>query len=441
MGAGQEQKAVLIIATLDTKSEEVMYLKNRIEENGLHVVVLDTGILGEPKGIVPDVSASETARAAGTMLEAIREKPSRGEAVDEMLKGTKAITLQLFQQSRIHGVISLGGAEGSVMAAAAMQVLPPGFPKLIITPLASGVRSFGPFVGIRDIMVMHSLLDIAGINDISRSIFDNASAAISGMVTQYRPMEVKGDNLVAITTLGTTDKAMRFIFQRLKVSGYEPIIFHSSGVGGQVMEDMIGRGFFCGVVDLCTNELTDNLLGGFHDAGPHRLEAAGRIGIPQVIVPGCVDFFAQGPPDTIPEKWRDRKKYYHNPAYTLIRPTVEEMKEIALRLSRKVNAATGPVKVVLPLQGMSIGGLEGGSTHDPLGDRAFFETLKKSLRADIPVVEEEMHINEQAFADRVFEELHEVMEKGPAKSSLENTLAGPEGARESENRGEKPREA
>ena len=412
MGAEQDKKSVLIIATLDTKSAEIIYLKNRIEENGLNVVVLDTGILGEPKGIVPDIPASETAKAAGTTLAEVRKQPSRGEAVDEMLKGAKVITARLSQEARIHGAISLGGAEGGVMAAGAMQVLPPGFPKIIITPLASGVRPFGPFMGIRDIMVMHSLLDIAGINDISRSIFDNAGAAISGMVNQYRPMEVKGDNLVAITTLGTTDKAMRFIFQRLKDSGYEPIIFHSSGVGGQVMEDMISRGFLCGVVDLCPNELTDNLVGGFHDAGPNRLEAAGKMGIPQVISTGCVDFFAQGPPETIPEKWRGRKKYYHNPAYTLIRPSVDEMKEIARRLSSKVNAATGPVKVVLPLKGMSIGGLEGGSTYDPEGDRAFFETLKKSLNADIPVVEEEMHVNEQPFADRVFEAFQEVMEKG-----------------------------
>ncbi len=417
MGAAKEKKRVLVIATLDTKSEEVIYLKKRIQENGLDVVVLDTGILGEPKGIEPDIPASQTAEAAGTSLEEVRKKPDRGSAVDEMLKGAKVITAQLYKEGRIHGAISFGGAEGAVMAAAAMQVLPPGFPKVITTPLASGVRPFGPFMGIRDIMVMHSLLDIAGINDISRSIFDNASAAMSGMVHQYRPMEVKGDNLVAITTLGTTDKAMRFIFDGLKESGYEPIIFHSSGVGGQVMEDMISRGFFCGVVDLCTNELTDNLVGGFHDAGPHRLEAAGKIGIPQVIVSGCVDFFAQGPPETIPDKWHGRKMYYHNPAYTLIRPTVEEMKEIARRMGRKLNAAKGPVKVVLPLRGMSIGGLEGGTTYDPEGDRAFFETLKKSLSPDIPVVEEEMHVNEKPFADRVLEAFREVMEKGPAKSS------------------------
>ena len=417
MGAGKVKKSVLIIATLDTKSEEVIYLKNRIEENDLDVVVLDTGILGEPKGIVPDIPASQTAIAGGMSLEDVRKKPDRGSAVDEMLKGAKVITAQLFEEGRIHGAISFGGAEGAVMAAAAMQVLPPGFPKVITTPLASGVRPFGPFMGIRDIMVMHSLLDIAGINDISRSVFDNASAAISGMVHQYRPMEVKGDNLVAITTLGTTDKAMRYIFDGLKESGYEPIIFHSSGVGGRVMEDMIGRGFFCGVVDLCTNELTDNLVGGFHDAGPHRLEAAGKIGIPQVIVSGCVDFFAQGPPETIPEKWHGRQMYYHNPAYTLIRPSVEEMKEIARRMGAKLNAAKGPVKVVLPLRGMSIGGLEGGTTYDPEGDRAFFETLKKSLSPDIPVVEEEMHVNEKPFADRILEAFREVMEKGPTKSS------------------------
>jgi uncharacterized protein (UPF0261 family) len=332
-----------------------------------------------------------------------------------MLRGGKVLAAELYRQGRVQGAISLGGAEGGVMAAAAMQVFPPGFPKIIITPLASGVRQFGPFIGIRDIMVMHSLLDIAGINEISRAVFDNASAAISGMVKRYLPMEIKSDNLIGITTLGTTDRAMRFIFNRLKKADYEPIIFHASGVGGQVMEDMIDRGFLCGVVDLCVNELTDHLVGGFHDAGPHRLEAAGRMGIPQVVVPGCVDFFAQGPADTIPEKWRDRKKYYHNPAFTLIRPTVEEMEEIGRRICEKLNTAKGPVQVLLPLQGMSIGGLKGGSTHDPIGDHALFETIRKNLRADIPVIEVDRHVNEQPFAERVFQAFMEVMEHGTAE--------------------------
>jgi uncharacterized protein (UPF0261 family) len=219
---------------------------------------------------------------------------------------------------------------------------------------------------------------------------------------------------VALTALGTVQKAIDVIFPKLKMAGYEPIIFHATGVGGQVMEDLIQRGYFCAVLDLATNELTDFTVGppAFHNAGPHRLEAACRLGIPQLIVPGCVDFFAQGAPDTIPEKWRDRKKYFHNPAFTLIRPSHEEQKKIAELFCRKLNAAKGPVRVVLPLEGVSIGGLKGGSTHDSEGDRIFFETLKGGLRKDIPVVEEHMHINQPEFAGRVVEEFLEVVKGG-----------------------------
>ncbi len=403
--------AALIIATLDTKSQEVIYLKKRIEDGGLATVVLDAGILGEPQGIVPQISAAETAAAAGTTLEALRNKGERGLAIEEMLKGVKAVTRDLFEQGRIAGVISMGGAEGGVMAAAAMQVLPPGFPKLIITPLASGVRPFGPFVGIRDIMVMHSLIDIAGLNPISRAVFDNAGAAIAGMVKSYRPLSINDKNLVAITTLGTTERAMRLMTPRLEQAGYRPIIFHSSGVGGQVMEDMIARGYFCAVIDMCTNELTDHLIGGgaYHDAGPHRLEAAGRVGIPQVVAPGCMDFFAQGAKDTIPEKWRGRQMYYHNPKFTLVRPTADEMRAIGELLVAKLNRATGPVRVVLPLAGMSIGGRAGGSLHDPKGDKALFDAIRQGLKAEIPVTEVKAHINHEDFVEALWQAFLELM--------------------------------
>ena len=205
MGSATTKRVVLIIATLDTKSEEVLYLIERITGNDLDPLVLDNGILGEPAGIAPDISASETALAGGCTLDEVRHKGSRGEAIEIMLKGATEITARLFKEGRIHGAISMGGAEGGVMAAAAMQVLPPGFPKLIITPLASGVRPFGPFIGIRDIMVMHSLVDIAGINEISRPIFDNAAAAISGMVHHYRPMEV-GDRGGSLSSGGLVSK-------------------------------------------------------------------------------------------------------------------------------------------------------------------------------------------------------------------------------------------
>ena len=409
MKLGVEKRTVLIIATLDTKSDEVIHLKGIIESHGLSVCILDTGILGEPQGVKPTIPAAETAQAGGLPLAKVRQKPSRGEAVEVMLQGAAVLSKKLYEKGEIHGAVSMGGAEGGVMAAAAMQVLPPGFPKLIITPLASGARPFGPFIGIRDIMVMHSLVDIAGINEISRTIFDNAAYAICGMVKQYRPMEVKSPNLVPITTLGTTDRAMRFIFQRLKKAGYEPIIFHSSGVGGRVMEDMIRRGFFCGVIDLCTNELTDHHTGGFHDAGPNRLEAAGAMGIPQVVVPGCMDFFAQGGKETIPEKWRGRKMYYHNPVFTLIRPSHGEMSAIAKEMTAKLKRAQGPVRVVLPAGGLSIGGLPGGATHDPQGDEILFSALEKELPPAIPVTRMKEHINQEPFAQKVCEQFFAVM--------------------------------
>jgi uncharacterized protein (UPF0261 family) len=416
MSQGVAVRTVLIIVTLDTKGEEAKYLRQRIVEEGLNVLIMDSSILGEPKGLMPDIPASEIARAGGFTREQLRQKGSRGACVDEMLKGVRAMVSRLHQEGRIHGAISLGGGIGGIMAASAMQVLPPGFPKLLVTPLASGSRPFGPFVGIRDLTIMHSLIDISGINEISRTIFDNAAGAIAGMVRCYRPMEVKGDNLVATTMLGTTDQAMKFLAPKLKEAGYEVIIFHSSGTGGQVMEDMIGRGFFRGVVDLSPNEVTDNVIQGHHDAGPTRLEAAGKLGIPQVIAMGCCDFFGQGPRDTIPEKWRNRKMYYHNPAFTLIRPSAEEMRLIGETFVRKLNAAKGPVRVVLPLRGMSISGLAGGSTHDPEGDRALFEAMKKGLRPDIPVLEVDAHVNEERFVDRVVEAFLEIMKPSPASA-------------------------
>ena len=405
----QEKRSVLVMGTLDTKSQEIRYLRTRILESGLGVIVLDNDVLGEPQGIVPDIPARETAIAAGTTLDEVRKKPSRGEAIDEMIRGCKVLVRKLYEEGRIHGAISFGGAEGGVMAAAAMQVLPPGFPKIVITPLASGVRPFGPFVGIRDMMVMHSLVDIVGINDISRTIFDNASAAIIGMAKNYKPMEIRGQKNVALTGLGTVQKALNFICPPLREKGYQPIIFHANGVGGRIMEDFIERKTFCEVIDLSTNELTDHLVKAFHDAGPHRLEVAGKMGIPQVIIPGCVDFFAVGPLDTVPEKWRDRKKYYHNPAYTLLRPTPEEMRQIAEMFVRKLNEAKGPVRIILPLRGMSIGGLKGGSTYDPEGDKIFFETLKRGLHQDIPVFELDCHVNEEPLAKKVVEEFFKLM--------------------------------
>lgn len=285
-----------------------------------------------------------------------------------------------------------------------MQVLPIGVPKLIVTPLASGRRQFGPFVGMRDVMVMHSVIDILGLNSVSKLIFDQAAGAIIGAVRQMTGaprLAAATAKIVGFTMLGNTTKAVEAIKRQLDARGYEPIIFHSNGVGGAAMEEMIREGRLGAVIDYTTDELTDHLVGGFHDAGPRRLEAAGEAGLPQVIVPGCVDFFVQGPSNSIPEHWRDRPTYCHNPSFTLIRASREEMLEVARRMAEKLNAAKGPVAVAIPTGGLSIPNRPGGEFWDPECDAAFRAALMAALSRKIRCVEVDAHVNTTEMADAV----------------------------------------
>ena len=405
---------VLLIGTLDTKGPEVGYLQDRIREGGLQTLVLDSGILGEAVDITPDITRQEVAKAAGSDIEALRNAGSRGKAVEEMMKGVAALSAKLHQEGRCHGVISLGGAEGAVLAKAGMQVLPVGVPKIIVTPLASGRRQFGPFVGIRDTMVMHSVIDILGINSVSRLIFDQAAGAITGMVkamasSKKAETAASPSKVVGITMLGNTTKAIEHIKPKLEERGYEVIIYHSNGVGGAAMEEMVREKRIGCVIDYTTDELTDHLVGGYHDAGPNRLEAAGEMGIPQVVVPGCVDFFVQGAKNLIPDKWKDRKAYYHNPSFTLLRTSREEMLQIAEAMARKLNGAKGPVGVAIPTAGLSIANKPGGEFWDPEGDKQFREALKAALKKEIKCVEVDGHVNEPAFADKVLDLFLEIV--------------------------------
>lgn len=393
---------VVLIATLDTKGPEIAYLRDRIRRPGIDTLVLDSGILGEPNGIVPDIRREDVARAAGSDIATIRLAGSRGAAVEIMMKGVAAMCAKLHGEGRCDGAISLGGAEGAVLASAGMQALPLGVPKLIVSPLASGRRTFGPFVGIRDIVVMHSVIDILGINSVSRAIFDQAAGAIAGMVEamRHRPAQVQStaSNVVAITMLGNTTKGVEGVKKGLESRGLEVLVFHSNGVGGRAMEALIAEGRIGAVIDYTLDELTDHLVGAFHDAGPDRLEAAGRAGIPQVVVPGCVDFFVLGPRDTVPETWRGRPTYYQNPSFTLVRTSRSEMLEIAATIARKLNAARGPVGVAIPTGGLSIPNRPGGEFWDVACDADFRDTLKARLRGGIPFVEVDAHINDAAFA-------------------------------------------
>ena len=393
---------IALIGTLDTKGAEIAYVRDRLAALGVRPVVIDSGILGEPDGCEPDIGREEVAREGGHELDAIRAAGSRGAAVQLMLKGVRAVVLREYGEGRVHGVLCLGGAEGALLGAAAMHALPVGVPKMIVSPSASGRRAFGPFVGEGDVTVMHSVIDILGLNEISRAIFDNAAAAVAGMARNGgRPVGELGEKCVGITMLGQTTPGVMRVRDALVEAGHEPVIFHANGVGGPAMEHLVEAGALGGVVDYTLSELANTLLDGIHATGPDRLRVAGRHGIPQVVVPGCVDFFNQGARETVPERYRSRKSYFHNPVATLVRLDADEETALGRMVAERLNEATGPVHVVAPTRGFSLADAEGGDLWDPEADRAFLDSLRTSLRPDIPYEQLDAHVDDAAFAEVV----------------------------------------
>ena len=395
-------KSVLLIGTLDTKGPEIAYVRDRLQSLGVATIVADSGILGEPLDIVPDVTRAEVAQLGGTTIDALRNAGSRGKAVHGMLAGLRKLAADLYAEGRLHGAAALGGAEGAVLGASAMMGLPIGVPKVIVTPIASGHRRFGPLVGTKDVMVVHSVVDILGLNPISRAVFDNVAAALAGMVAHGGAIRVDdGQRRVAVTMLGNTTKAVMMIRDRLQARGYEAVIFHSNGVGGPAMEELAEAGLFVGVIDYTTDELTDELVGGFHAAGPTRLRRIGRLGLPQVVVPGCIDFSVHGRPEAVPAGLAGRPMYTHNPEFTLVRTLAGEMRQLGTMFAERLNEATGPVAVMAPTRGLSIPSVPGGVFWDPEADAGFLDSLRAGLRPDIPVTTHEHHINDREFAEAV----------------------------------------
>jgi uncharacterized protein (UPF0261 family) len=377
---------VVVIGTLDTKGPEIAYLRDRLQALGLTTTVVDSGILGEPIGIVPDITRAEAATYAGTTIDALRNAGSRGKAVHIMREAIKTLTLKLYQEGRLQAITSMGGAEGAVMGAAAMMVLPVGVPKVLVSPIASGKHYFDPLVGTSDIYVVHSIVDILGLNPIATTIFDNIAAALKGLVEHGHPLPAPDpfSKYVAVTMLGNTTKAVMALKERLAEAGYEAVIFHSNGVGGPAMEELAEAGQFVGVIDYTTNETYDPMTGGIHDGGPERLRRVGRLGLPQVVVPGCIDFsvFHAG---AIPPRLQDRPVYDHNPEYTLVRANREEMEALGRLFAERLNPASGPVQIAVPTHGLSIPNVPGGAFWDPEADAAFLEVLKSHIRPEIPV--------------------------------------------------------
>lgn len=395
---------IALIGTLDTKGVEIEYVAGKVRQFGGEPVVIDSGILGEATGCVPDVPRAEVARAGGYSLEHIRQAGTRGRAVEMMREGLKRVCLDLLREGRLGGALCLGGAEGALLGAHAMHALPLGIPKLIVSPSASGRRLFGPFVGSADVVVMHSVVDILGLNPIARAVFDNAAAAIVGMAASAgQPVGEFGGRSVGVTMLGQTTPGVMRLRDLLQERGHEAVIFHANGVGGPAMETLVDEGALAGVIDYTLSELANSLLDGIHATGPERLTAAGLRGLPQVVVPGCVDFFNQGPPETVPERYRSRRSYYHNPMSTLVRLQPNEMVELAAVVGERVNHARGPVRVVVPTRGFSLSDTEGNALWYPEADDAFLSSLQAALRPDIPFELVDAAVNDPEFATVVAE--------------------------------------
>ncbi len=405
-------KTVLLIGTLDTKGPEIAYVRDRLRALGVGAIVADSGILGEPLDIVPDVTRAEVAVKAGTTIDALRQAGSRGKAVHGMLAGLRRLALELYGEGRLHGAATLGGAEGAVLGASAMLALPIGVPKIIVTPIASGRRRFGPLVGTRDVMVVHSVVDILGLNPISTAVFDNVAAALAGMVAHASPMR-RGDGQprVAVTMLGNTTKAVMHIRDVLARHGYDSVIFHSNGVGGPAMEELAAEGLFTGVIDFTTDELADELVGGFHNGGPERLRRIGQLGLPQLVVPGCIDFTVHGRPEEVPSRLAGRPIYTHNPEFTLVRTLADEMAQLGRIFAERLNPATGPLAIMVPTEGLSIPSVPGGPFWDPAADAAFLQELRAHLRPDIPVSTHPLHVNSAEFAEAVAHRFLGLLEK------------------------------
>jgi uncharacterized protein (UPF0261 family) len=390
--------SVIIIGTLDTKGPEIKYLRDRLQDLGLGTIVVDSGILGEPLDIIPDIDHAQAATYGGTTIAALRNAGSRGRAVHGMREALKKMTLDLYQKGELEAIVSMGGAEGAVMGAAAMMVLPLGVPKVLVSPIASGYHFFEPLVGTADMMVVHSVVDILGLNPIACTIFDNVAAALKGMVEHGHtlPAPEAGAKYVAMTMLGNTTTAVMAAKELLAGAGYEAVIFHSNGVGGPAMEELAEADQFVGVIDFTTNEIYDPLVGGIHDGGPQRLKRIGQLGIPQVAVPGCIDFSVWNA-GTVPAFLAERPVYDHNPEYTLVRASHEEMIQLGHIFAERLNMATAPVEIVVPTEGFSIPNVPDGPFWDPEADAAFLAALKADIRQDIPVNTIARHVNDPEF--------------------------------------------
>lgn len=388
-------KTVAVLGTFDTKGKELKFIKECIEEHGLKTLCINTGVF-EPV-VEPDISSAEVAAAVGADINAIVEKRDRATATEVLAKGTEKLIPQLYAEGKFDGIISIGGSGGTSLATPAMRQLPLGVPKVMVSTMASGDVS--PYVGTSDIVMIPSVVDAEGLNDISKVIFSNAANAVVGMVQNRKEIESDGKPLLAATMFGVTTPCVKAAEDYLHEQGYDVLVFHATGTGGKCMEALIDQGFIKGVLDLTTTEWCDEVVGGVLNAGPDRLTAAGKNGIPQVVSVGALDMVNFGPMDTVPAQFKDRNLYKHNPTVTLMRTTADELKSIGHEIATRMADATGKTTLMLPLKGVSMIDVGGQPFYDAEADKVLFDTLRTELEgSNVEIVELDTDINDKEFA-------------------------------------------
>jgi uncharacterized protein (UPF0261 family) len=402
-------KTILVIGSFDTKGEEYAFIKDLIESRGHKTLTLHTGSFESSELIKPDISNSEVSGIEGVDIKEI-QKMDRGPAMKILSQGTAKLVRKLYEEGKFDGAIGMGGTGGTSVITAGLKTLPVGVPKAMVSTAASGDTR--PYVGTKDVVMIPSVVDVAGINRISRQIFTRAVGAICGMVETEieKPQEEKP--IIAASMFGNTTPCVDRCREILSEKGFEVLVFHATGTGGKTMESLVEEGLVDAVLDITTTEWADELCGGVFTAGDTRLDAPGKMGIPHLIVPGCVDMVNFGPKDTVPGKYSDRLFYEWNPSVTLMRTTTDENAEMGRIFAQKASKAKGPVAFLLPLKGVSMLDSEGEIFWSPEADAAMFNAIKSNIKEGIEVEEMDANINDPSFANRATEMILSMINSG-----------------------------
>lgn len=398
---------ILMIGAFDIKGEEYAFVRKLIEAQGCKTLTMNFGVLGSTDLFPVDIDNAEVAKAGGGNINQLQTEKDRGHAMQIMANGAASLAKRLYEEGKFTGVFGMGGTGGTSVIAKAMRALPIGVPKVLVSTAAAGDTTI--IAGVKDVTMIPSIVDIAGLNLISEKIFKEAAGAICGMVKMDYTPSIESKPIICASMFGNTTPCVNLCREALVAKGYEVLVFHATGIGGKIMEGLVDDGYVYAVLDITTTEWADEICGGVFSAGPDRLSAPGRAGIPHLIVPGCVDMVNFGPLETVPEKYKGRNLYQWNPNVTLMRTNIEENIKMGQIFAQKANQARGRVAFLLPLKGVSMLDSEGGQFWWPEADRALFEAIKANLKPGIEVVELEANINDQAFADKAVSMLMSLM--------------------------------